>query len=149
MKPQAVVFDVGNVLTHWQPEVHYDRVLGREARERLFGEVDLHAMNDLIDLGAPFRETVDAACRAAGRDPATLARTFGVLASPLGRTTPPRGSARPDAAVSPIVGSPAEMAETLRGFAREGVSEVQVYLNPTSPHGVEAFAPVLGELDRG
>ncbi len=97
---------------------------------------------------APFRETVDAACRAAGRDPATLARTFGVLASPLGRTTPPRGSARPDAAVTPIVGSPAEMAETLRGFAREGVSEVQVYLNPTSPHGVEAFAPVLAALDR-
>ena len=41
------------------------------------------------------------------------------------------------------------MAETLRGFAREGVSEVQVYLNPTSPAGVEAFAPVLAELDRG
>ena len=60
MTPQAVVFDVGNVLTHWQPEVHYDRVLGREARERLFAEVDLHKMNDLIDLGAPFRDTVEA-----------------------------------------------------------------------------------------
>ena len=101
------------------------------------------------DAVRPFRETVDAACRAAGRDPATLARTFGVLASPTGLTTPPRGSARPDAAVTPIVGSPAEMAETLRGFAREGVSELQVYLNPTSPAGVEAFGPVLAELDRG
>jgi probable F420-dependent oxidoreductase len=97
----------------------------------------------------PFRESVDAACHAAGRDPATLARTFGVLAAPTGLTTPPRGSARPDAPVTPITGSPAEMAETLRGFAREGVSEVQVYLNPTSPAGVEAFAPVLAELDRG
>ena len=60
MKPEAVIFDVGNVLTSWVPEVHYDRVLGRAARERLFAEVDLHAMNDLIDRGAPFRDTVEA-----------------------------------------------------------------------------------------
>ena len=128
------------------------------AGERMLGLAARHAdiWNGWLIFGrsqpdgvAPFREAVDAACRAVGRDPTTLARTFGVLAAPTGLTTPPRGSAHPDARVTPIVGSPVEMAETLRGFAREGVSEVQVYLNPTSPAGVEAFAPVLAELDRG
>lgn len=56
--PEAVVLDVGNVLTHWQPEAFYDRVIGPERRRALFGEVDLPHMNDLIDRGAPFRETI-------------------------------------------------------------------------------------------
>lgn len=101
------------------------------------------------DAMAPYREKVDAACRAAGRDPATLTRTMSVLAAPTGLTAPPSGIARADPTFAPIIGSPAEMAETLRGFAHEGVSEVQVYVNPMSPAGLEAFAPVLAELDRG
>lgn len=55
---EAVVFDIGNVLLEWQPERHYDRLMPRAAREAMFAEVDLHAMNDAIDRGAPFRETV-------------------------------------------------------------------------------------------
>ena len=58
MPIEAVIFDIGNVLTRWQPEVFYDRVIGQERRRALFGEVDLHHMNDLIDMGARFRETV-------------------------------------------------------------------------------------------
>ncbi|ETW12997.1 HAD family hydrolase [Roseivivax marinus] len=58
MPIEAVVFDIGNVLIEWQPERHYDRTIGRDARERLFTEVDLHGMNDRIDLGHDFRETV-------------------------------------------------------------------------------------------
>jgi len=57
-KVQAVVFDIGNVLIEWQPERFYDHAIGPEARARLFAEVDLHGMNDAVDLGAPFRETV-------------------------------------------------------------------------------------------
>ena len=53
-----MIFDIGNVLTRWQPEVFYDRVIGQERRRALFGEVDLHHMNDLIDMGALFRETI-------------------------------------------------------------------------------------------
>jgi alkanesulfonate monooxygenase SsuD/methylene tetrahydromethanopterin reductase-like flavin-dependent oxidoreductase (luciferase family) len=49
----------------------------------------------------------------------------------------------------PISGSPEEMAETFRAFAREGVSHVQIWLTPTSRAGVEAFAPVLELLDQG
>lgn len=57
-KPQAVLFDIGNVLTRWQPEAFYDRVIGEDRRRALFAEVDLHHMNDLVDAGGLFRETI-------------------------------------------------------------------------------------------
>jgi 2-haloacid dehalogenase len=53
-----VIFDIGNVLTRWQPEAFYDRVIGETRRRALFAAVDLHHMNDLIDEGALFRETI-------------------------------------------------------------------------------------------
>ncbi len=58
MGVKAVVFDIGNVLTSWQPEAFYDRVIGEDRRRALFAAVDLHHMNDLIDRGAGFRETI-------------------------------------------------------------------------------------------
>ncbi|MEP2783155.1 MAG: HAD family phosphatase [Pseudoruegeria sp.] len=61
---QAVVFDIGNVLIEWQPERHYDRVIGKIRRKAMFDAVDLHAMNDLVDRGEPFRDTVYAAAEA-------------------------------------------------------------------------------------
>ena len=57
-QPQAVIFDIGNVLTRWQPEAFYDRVIGEDRRRALFAEVDLHRMNDIVDEGARFRETI-------------------------------------------------------------------------------------------
>lgn len=58
MQPQAVVFDIGNVLIEWHPERFYDRVIGPERRRAMFKDVDLHAMNDCIDLGGPFTKTI-------------------------------------------------------------------------------------------
>ncbi|WP_425100879.1 HAD family hydrolase [Tropicibacter sp. S64] len=58
MTVEAVVFDIGNVLIEWQPERYFDRVFGEERRRAMFAEVDLHGMNDLIDTGHDFRETV-------------------------------------------------------------------------------------------
>ena len=58
MIPEAVIFDIGNVLTAWQPEAFYDRTIGEDRRRALFDTVDLHAMNDRIDAGDPFRQTV-------------------------------------------------------------------------------------------
>lgn len=58
MQPEAVIFDIGNVLTRWQPEAFYDRVLGEDRRRALFDAVDLHGMNALVDDGALFRETI-------------------------------------------------------------------------------------------
>ncbi len=58
MRVEAVIFDIGNVLTRWQPEAFYDRVIGQDRRRALFAAVDLHKMNDDIDAGALFRETI-------------------------------------------------------------------------------------------
>jgi len=88
----------------------------------------------------PLREAIDIACREHGRDPATLGRTITLGVTLLGRTMP--GS-------ETISGTPEEMAERLRAFAREGVSHVQLWMTPTSRAGVDAFAPVLELLDRG
>ncbi|MCE8510402.1 HAD family phosphatase [Ruegeria pomeroyi] len=58
MTIEAVVFDIGNVLIEWQPERYYDRVLGEERRRQMFAEVDLHGMNDLVDQGHHFTDTI-------------------------------------------------------------------------------------------
>lgn len=58
MQPQAVVFDIGNVLIEWQPERFYDRVIGPQRRKAMFRAVDLHAMNDVVDLGGHFTDTI-------------------------------------------------------------------------------------------
>ena len=54
----AVVFDIGNVLIRWQPEDLYDQWIGRERRLQMFESLDLHAMNDLVDRGGAFRQTI-------------------------------------------------------------------------------------------
>lgn len=56
---QAVVWDIGNVLVEWRPERLYDALHGEARRRALFAAVDLHGMNDRIDRGAPWRETVE------------------------------------------------------------------------------------------
>jgi alkanesulfonate monooxygenase SsuD/methylene tetrahydromethanopterin reductase-like flavin-dependent oxidoreductase (luciferase family) len=90
----------------------------------------------------PLLEKVDAACDAAGRDPKTLERSAAVIVEvgphePSSMTGPP------------LAGSPAEIAASLRAHADAGLSHVQVWLEPNTPAGIEAFAPVLEELDRG
>jgi 2-haloacid dehalogenase len=56
--PEAVIFDIGNVLIEWQPERFYDGKIGEDRRKAMFAEVDLHAMNEIVDAGGPFRDTV-------------------------------------------------------------------------------------------
>ena len=49
----------------------------------------------------------------------------------------------------PFVTGDAEMlAEILRGHARQGISHVQVVLDPNTAAGVEEYARVLEYLDR-
>lgn len=64
MSIAAVVLDIGNVLIEWQPERFYDREIGESRRREMFDAVDLHAMNDRVDLGEPFREVVYDTARA-------------------------------------------------------------------------------------
>jgi 2-haloacid dehalogenase len=57
-RPEAVIFDIGNVLITWQPEDRYDEMIGRARREAMFAAVDLHHMNERFDQGLPFRDVV-------------------------------------------------------------------------------------------
>lgn len=57
---RAVVFDIGRVLVEWHPEAFYDRLIGPERRRAFWAETGIDAMNERIDLGAPFAETVRA-----------------------------------------------------------------------------------------
>jgi alkanesulfonate monooxygenase SsuD/methylene tetrahydromethanopterin reductase-like flavin-dependent oxidoreductase (luciferase family) len=94
------------------------------------------------DAVPPLRERVDAACTAVGRDPASLARTVAIQVA-LGPQA--EGSSSEE---DPLRGSPRELAEAIRGFAREGVSHLQVVLSDSSEAGLEAVAPALTLLDR-
>lgn len=56
--PNFAIFDIGNVLIRWHPELYYDQITSQGLRKQLFAAVDLHAMNERVDAGAPFRKTV-------------------------------------------------------------------------------------------
>jgi len=58
MQPEVVVFDIGNVLIEWQPERFFDQAIGEDRRRALFDAVELDEMNEQVDLGAHFTETV-------------------------------------------------------------------------------------------
>lgn len=89
----------------------------------------------------PLRDAVDTACRAAARDPASLLRSVSV------QIDYPEGRASRAANARPLTGTAAELAAMLRGFAREGIADVQIVLNPNTLASVERFAPTLAILD--
>ena len=94
----------------------------------------------------PMRDAIDAACRTAGRDPAEVERTLALfIGFPGGQGRQPGDLIRPD--VEPISGEPAILAETLRVFAAEGVSHVQLVLDPITLDSIMALAPALALLD--
>ena len=59
MTPEAVVFDIGNVLIEWQPENFFDAKLGKARRVEMFEAVDIDAMMDRIDRGGVFADVVE------------------------------------------------------------------------------------------
>ena len=94
------------------------------------------------------RDQVDAAARAAGRDPGDIERTVAVqvrLPSGRGRV---QGETANDAE-PPVEGTAEEIAATLRAFAAEGIAHVQLVVDPITLASIEALAPVLEDLDRG
>jgi probable F420-dependent oxidoreductase len=103
-----------------------------------------------VDMVRRLRETVDAACHEAGRDPATLERTVTVLAADAqgdpwwNRLPTPYGQL----ALKPLSGSAEQIAEELHACACEGIAHVQMCVDPTTPQTIEAFSPVLEILGR-
>jgi len=95
----------------------------------------------------PMRERIDAACRAAGRDPDEVERTLALFVAfpdavgrrQIGDLT------RPDH--EPIPGEPEILAETLRRFAAEGVGHVQLVLDPITAESVGALERAVALLD--
>jgi alkanesulfonate monooxygenase SsuD/methylene tetrahydromethanopterin reductase-like flavin-dependent oxidoreductase (luciferase family) len=91
------------------------------------------------------RQLVDAACREVGRDPAEVERTVAVFLR-LPGASGARGS---DPAAPPLEGSPEQLAQALRELAAEGIGHAQLVVDPITPAGVAAVAPILEALDAG
>jgi len=53
----------------------------------------------------------------------------------------------PDTA-TPLSGSPQEIAASIRDFAQQGITHLQVALVPNTIETIEIFGTVLEELDR-
>ncbi len=97
---------------------------------------------------APLRDLVDTACREVGRDPAAVERTVAVLVRLPGGAGRLQGDAG-QTAIPPVDAEPAELARALRGFADEGISHVQLVLDPISLASIRAIAPALRILEGG
>jgi alkanesulfonate monooxygenase SsuD/methylene tetrahydromethanopterin reductase-like flavin-dependent oxidoreductase (luciferase family) len=82
------------------------------------------------------RASVDAACEAEGRDPRTLERTLAVGMA--------IGTASSRLAIN---GDVETLSEALAAIAAEGITHIQLHLEPATPAGIEAFASVLERLD--
>jgi probable F420-dependent oxidoreductase len=94
----------------------------------------------------PLRELVDRTCREVGRDPAAVERTVAVQV----RLTGGQGRIQGDLAqppFEPLSGTAEVLAEELRAYAREGIAEVQLVLDPITLASIEEFAKVLELLD--
>ncbi|MDQ3408097.1 MAG: LLM class flavin-dependent oxidoreductase [Chloroflexota bacterium] len=96
---------------------------------------------------APLRERVDEAAREVGREPGDIERTVAIL------VRLPDGQGRVEGSgqsrtMQPLEGSPTQMADALRAYAREGIGHVQLVLDPITLESIRALEPVLLELDR-
>lgn len=97
----------------------------------------------------PLRSTVDEACVAAGRDPASVARTVAVLVRFPDGTGRVMGDTAERMDVEPLPADPAALADGLRAFAAEGIEEVQLVLDPITRESIAALHAVLRRLDDG
>ena len=96
--------------------------------------------SDLTEFG-PRLATLLAACDAAGRDPATIGRSAGIVVEPTSVT----GAA--DVLGVPVRGPSEEIADAFRTFGAAGFTQLEVILWPPALAALEAMAPVLELLD--
>jgi len=90
---------------------------------------------------------LDEACRAAGRDPATIGRTIGIMVDQRPASERPQLPGSSEAQF--LSGSNEEIAAALRQFAAHGIDHIQIATAIQGVAGVETLAPVLELLDRG
>jgi probable F420-dependent oxidoreductase len=87
--------------------------------------------------------SVDAACRAAGRDPATLFHTSGAYVA-----LPARGETPPPQLRPTIQATPDELAERLHAFHEAGAAHMTLSLEPYTPAGIERCGRMIEALRR-
>jgi probable F420-dependent oxidoreductase len=93
----------------------------------------------------PFLARVDDACREVGRDPTKVERTVAVMVRLAGGQGRLMGDSK-RGTIAPIGGEPAEIAAALLAYARLGVTEVQLVVDPITEASIDALAPVLEAL---
>ncbi len=93
---------------------------------------------------AAVKARIDEAVVAAGRSVADVQATAAVYVQLPGGTGRLMGHAEQAA---PLRGSPAELADQLRAFARAGVAHAQLVVDPITRSSIEALGAVLAELD--
>lgn len=89
---------------------------------------------------------VDAVCEEVGRDPAEVGRTAAVLVQldgGAGRQMGDYGWGE----VTPVSGSPVEIADRLAAFADVGAHHLQLVVDPITERSIEHLAQVLAILD--
>jgi alkanesulfonate monooxygenase SsuD/methylene tetrahydromethanopterin reductase-like flavin-dependent oxidoreductase (luciferase family) len=96
--------------------------------------------SDLAEF-APRRAALETACLEAGRDPASIGRSAGIIVEP----TDISGAA--EALAVPVRGSAEAIADRLREFRAGGFTQIEILLWPRTLAALEAMAPVLELLD--
>ena len=87
-------------------------------------------------------ETIDAACRSAGRPPEEVAKTVAVYIGFGGAPSRRTGG-------SPLVGTVDEIAAGLRVIAAAGVSHIQAVLDPIVPESIEKLGEISARFRQG
>ena len=99
-----------------------------------------------VDRYRELRDRIDEACQKAGRDPAEVERTaalFVAFPDAVGRSMGDRTAPE----TRPLPSEPAPLAAALREFAAEGVSHVQLVLDPITADAIARLEPALALLD--
>ena len=102
------------------------------------------------------RPVIDGFCDKQGRDPKTLERSCAVLvadesADPWWDRLPSdqfAASAAQGTTMVPLNGSPEDMAQVLLEYHAEGITHIQISIEPTTAAIIEKFGRVLEAIDR-
>ena len=92
--------------------------------------------SDLVEFG-PRLAALEAACADAGRDPATIGKSAGIVVEPtsFGGSEAVLGT--------PVRGSAEEIADAMRAFGAAGFTNLEVIVWPPTLAAVDAMAPVI------
>jgi alkanesulfonate monooxygenase SsuD/methylene tetrahydromethanopterin reductase-like flavin-dependent oxidoreductase (luciferase family) len=98
--------------------------------------------SSLPDAFAGYVHLLDEACEQAGRDPASIGRSVGVVVEPTAEHT-----AEASGLGVPISGEPDAIAETFRALGEMGFTRAEIIPWPPSPEAIELLGVVLDRLD--